>query len=170
MRYCRAKVPSLSRRRQPPRRVPPRFGSRLFSAIRPLLPGGGIDCLRLRLRTSMPGERPPDCCQYRLPSVAARLDTWTRAARLSTLRPLPPTPPFLRALSRSDQWPQYVGGRGLRSLPAVFAGARPARSHSLALTAVDCFPEPLHRGAAVLIGDTPRRTGAFRWLPISFGK
>ena len=61
------------------------------------------------------GERPPSYCQYRLPSVAARLDTWTRAARLSTLRPLPPTPPFPHALSRSDQWPQYVGGRGLRS-------------------------------------------------------
>ena len=170
MRYCRAIVPASSCRRQPPRRVSPRNVSRLFSAIRSLLPGGGIDSLRLRLRSSMPGERgrrripkilpypigvnrpgasrpgtfhasllpivcycrgsshrtrvaatvaagerPPSYCQYRLPSVAARLDTWTRAARLSTLRPLPPTPPFPHALSRSDQWPQCVGGRGLRS-------------------------------------------------------
>ena len=171
MRYCRTKVPALSRRRQPPRRVPPRNVSRLFSAIRPLLPGEGIDSLRLRLRSSMPGgtgetrqsqrscpilsastapARPaperftPRCClslvtageaatapaarSRSLPGngrqvtantgsrpVPARLDTWTRAARLSTLRPLPPTPPFPHALSRSDQWPQYVGGRGLRS-------------------------------------------------------
>ena len=109
------------------------------------------------------GERPPSYCQYRLPSVAARLDTWTRAARLSTLRPLPPTPPFPHALRAPISGRNVWEGRGLRSLPAVFAGARPARSRSLALTAVDCFPEPLHRGAAVLIGDTPRQTGAFRY-------
>ena len=77
------------------------------------------------------GERPPSYCQYRLPSVAARLDTWTRAARLSTLRPLPPTPPFLRALSRSDQWPQCVGGQGA-SVPAC--GLRWRSTCALALT------------------------------------
>ena len=102
---------------------------------------------------------------------ARRVLTRGHALRACPLfAPFPPRPPSsvrCRApISGRNVWE----GRGLRSLPAVFAGARPTRSLSLALTAVDCFPEPLHRGAAVLIGDTPRRTGAFRWLPISFGQ
>ena len=121
-------------------------------------------------RRPRPEERPPMSSQSRPSRSPARLDPWTLAALLSTPRPLPPRASLPPCASRSDQRPQFAGGQGLRSLPAVFAGARPARSHSLALTAVDCFPEPLHRGAAVLIGDTPRRTGAFWWLPISFGK
>ena len=103
-------------------------------------------------RHPRPEERPLGQSRSRPSRSPARLDPWTLAALLSTLRPLPPAPLFPRALARSEQRPQCAGGRGLRSLPAVFAGARP----SLTLTAVDCFPGPLLSGAANLTGDTPR--------------
>ena len=86
----------------------------------------------------------PSYCQYRPPTDAARLDTWTRASRLFTLRPLPPTPPIPRAL-RAPFCGRKCGGKGA-PVPA---------------NAGDCFPEPFRSGAAVLIGDTPRRPGAW---------
>ncbi len=106
----------------------------------------------LRLTAPRPEARPPMSSQSRPSRSPARLDPWTLAALLATPCPLPPAPLFPRCASRSDQRPQVAGGRGLRSLPAVFAGARPA----LTLTAVDCFPGPLLSGAANLTGDTPR--------------
>ena len=163
------KVPALSCRRQPPRRVPPRNASRLVAAYRLLLPGkqpprprgGHGSCPgNGRQVTANTGSRPSR-------RVLTRGHALRACPLFAPFPPRPPSPMRCRApISGRNVWES----RGLRSLPAVFAGARPARSHSLALTAVDCFPEPLHRGAAVLIGDTPRRTGAFRWLPISFGK
>ena len=77
-------------------------------------------------RHPRPDERPPMSSQSRPSRSPARLDPWTLAALLSTPRPLPPAPLFPRCASRSDQRPQCAGGRGLRSLPAVFACARPA--------------------------------------------
>ena len=92
-----------------------------------------IDDLRRNLpgfafarRHPRPEELSPMSSQSRSSRSPARLDPWTLAALLSTLRPLPPAPLFPRCASRSDQRPQCAGGRGLRSLPAVFAGARPA--------------------------------------------
>ena len=113
-------------------------------------------------RRPRPDERPPMSSQSRPSRSPARLDPWTLAALLSTLRPLPPAPLFPRCASRSDQRPQVAGGRGLRSLPAVFAGARPA----LSLTAVDCFPGPLRSGAAILTRDTPRPHRALSFSPV----
>ncbi len=89
------------------------------------------------------------------PGPRGRRPVLTRGHSLRSCPLRAPFPPRLSspdALTRSDQRPQFAGGRGLRSLPAVIADARPA----LTLTAVDCFPGPLRSGAAILTGDTPR--------------
>ena len=157
----------MPRHRQPPAtaRGGRRFG--LSAAHRSGAAPIGDPCRNLpgfasARRRPRPEERPPMSSQSRPSRSPARLDPWTLAALLSTLRPLPPAPLFPRCASRSDQRPQVAGGQGLRSLPAVFAGARPA----LTLTAVDCFPGPLHSSAAILTGDTPRPLRAGERGPI----
>ena len=144
------KVPALSRRRHPPRRILPRSGSRFFTAFHPALPGkqqphpdAGHGSCR---------ERPPKLLPVRPPTDAARLDPWTRAARLSTLRPLPPTPPIPHALSRSELWPQCVGGRGLRS---------PLRGR--------LFPQTPSQWSGGSNWGHTASVGGLDWVQISFG-
>ena len=76
---------------------------------------------------------------------------------LSTLRPLPPAPLFPRALRAPsrDRNVREDGGFG----PCLRSSLR---STCAALTAGDCFPGPLHSGAASSTGDTPRPLRAFR--------
>ena len=138
-------------RRHRRRSVGPGRGSFAYSSGRGGRRDGSPAPMSSAHRTT-PEERPPMSSQSRPSRSPARLDPWTLAALLSTPRPLPPRASLPPCASRSDQRPQFAGGQGLRSLPAVFAGARPA----LTLTAVDCFPGPFRSGAAVLTGDTPR--------------
>ena len=130
-RSCPILSASTAPARSAPVRITPLFNQLIVTALE----GVGLACLRFTVQVRLgsvlfaatfPDSPSPACAHAPVNGrqvtantgsrpAPARLDTWTRAARLSTLRPLPPTPPFLRALSRSDQWPQYVGGRGLRS-------------------------------------------------------
>ena len=79
------------------------------------------------------------------PRPTRRVLTRGHALRACPLfRPLPPTPPIPRAL-RAPFCGRKCGGKGA----------------PVTANADDCFPEPLRSGAAVLIGDTPRRPGAW---------
>ena len=80
----------------------------------------------------------------------ARLDPWTSV--MSTLRPLLPTPLFLRL--RSSRFHSVAASCG-------------ATGASVPADAGDCFPGPLRYGAAST-GDTPRLAGALDFLLFSW--